>query len=156
MRPRLRRRFTRLGRLGRLGREQGSTLPLILGFTIIAFVAIAGIVAAGDAFVQQRGLQNVCDGAAAEAAASAVSIDRGSGLGDGDAVAFVQLQQTISSYLSRDPSRQQVRVRTSLEADRHTITLVCTQTRPITFGAIFGQTEGVHHKVTSSARAPLS
>jgi hypothetical protein len=138
------------------GRERGSTLPLILGFTVVGFVAIAGIVAAGDAFVQQRGLQDVCDGAAAEAAASAISVERGTGLGAGDTVAFIQLQQSISSYLSRDPSREQVRVRTRLEQDRQTVTLVCTETRSITFGAMFGQGDGVRHRVTSSAQAPLN
>lgn len=150
LRQRLRRRRDRCPR------EGGSTLPLILAFTLVGFFAIAGIVAAGDAFVQQRGLQDVCDGAASEAAASAVNVDRGTGLGAGDTVAFIELQQTITTYLSRDPSREEVRVRTSVEPDRQTVTLVCTETRPITFGVMFGQGDGVQHKVTSSAQAPLN
>jgi hypothetical protein len=58
-------------------RDRGSTIPLILGFVIVAFFLVAGAVALGDAFVQQRDLQDVCDGAAAAAAAAAVEVQRG-------------------------------------------------------------------------------
>ena len=44
--------------------DTGSTIPLIIGFFLISMLMVAGSVAAGDAFVQQRGLQDVCDGAA--------------------------------------------------------------------------------------------
>jgi hypothetical protein len=31
--------------------DRGSTIPLVLGFFIVAFMMVAGAVAAGDAFV---------------------------------------------------------------------------------------------------------
>ena len=55
----------------RLADDRGSTIPLILGCFVVAFLIVAGSVAAGDAFLQQRNLQSVCDGAAAAAATSA-------------------------------------------------------------------------------------
>ena len=59
-------------------------------------------------------------------------------------------------YLAREPSRRSVHVDTALSADAQTLTLTCDQTEHIAFGAMFGKGGGVHHVVTSSARAPLS
>jgi hypothetical protein len=36
------------------------------------------------------------------------------------------------------------------------LTLTCTETTQIAFGAMFGKAGGVHHVATSSAQAPLS
>jgi uncharacterized membrane protein len=136
--------------------DGGSTFPLILGFFLIALLVIAGSVAAGDAFVQQRGLQDVCDGAATAAAASGVDLGRGGALQSEQALQFGDVRSAVSAYLARDPSRQAVRVDVLLSADARTVTLTCEQTEPIAFGAMFGRGAGVHHRVTSSARAPLS
>ncbi|MDQ2751380.1 MAG: pilus assembly protein TadG-related protein, partial [Actinomycetota bacterium] len=64
----------------RIADDRRTTIPLILGFFIIALITVAGAVAAGDAFVQQRGLQDVCDGAAAAAAAGGADLNRGTAL----------------------------------------------------------------------------
>lgn len=136
--------------------ERGSTLPLILGFFLIALLVIAGSVAAGDAFVQQRGLQDVCDGAATAAAAAAVEVGRGGALADESALQFSDAEAAISEYLARDPDRAGVRATVQLSADRRALTLTCEQTERIAFGAMFGYGDGVHHRVTSSAAAFLS
>ena len=68
--------------------DRGSTVPLILGFFLIALLVVAGAVALGDAFVDQRNLQDVCDGAAAAAAASAADLDREHGLTSGGSLRF--------------------------------------------------------------------
>jgi uncharacterized membrane protein len=131
-------------------------MPLILGFFLIALLLTGGAVAAGDAFVQQRGLQSVCDGAAAAAAAGAGQVDRGTGGETEVSLAFGDVDRVVRAYLARDPSRSGVRVRVSLAADRRTLTLRCIQTEKIAFGAMFGKAGGVRHVATSSARAPLS
>ena len=136
--------------------DRGSTLPLILGFFLLALMMIAGSVAAGDAFVQQRGLQDVCDGAATAAAAGAVDLGRGGQLEHEQALQFGDVQTAIGRYLARDRSRRSVHVNTALSADGRTLTLRCEQTEHIAFGAMFGKGDGVHHVVTSSARAPVS
>jgi hypothetical protein len=136
--------------------ERGSTLPLILGFFLVALMVIAGAVAAGDAVVQQRGLQDVCDGAATSAAASALDLDRAAAPGTGDYARFGAVQRAVADYLARDSSRRDVTVRAALSADARTLTLRCAQTLPVAFGAMFGRGGGVHHTVTSSVRVRLS
>jgi uncharacterized membrane protein len=138
------------------GDDRGSTLPLILGFFLVALLMIAGSVAAADAFIQQRGLQDVCDGAAAAAAASGVDLGRGGDLSQESALRFADVTMAVGQYLARDPSRTSVHVLAQLARDARTLTLTCTQTEPIAFGAMFGRAGGVHHVVTSSAEAPIS
>ncbi|MGI8761039.1 MAG: pilus assembly protein TadG-related protein [Jatrophihabitantaceae bacterium] len=139
-----------------MNNDRGSTIPLILGFFLLALTMIAGAVAAGDAFVQQRGLQDVCDGAAAAAAASAADLSRASDVGRGDAARFTDVARAVSGYQQRDPSRAEVRITASVSGDGRTLTLSCVETRKIAFGAMFGKGDGVRHAATSSARAPLS
>ena len=136
--------------------DHGSTLPLILGFFLLALTLIAGSVAAGDAFVQQRGLQDVCDGAATAAAATAVDIQRGPDVEPSESLTFTDVQAATAIYLAREPSRSGVHVTATLSADAQTLTLTCTETTHIAFGAMFGKGAGVVHTATSSARAPLS
>ena len=136
--------------------DRGSTLPLILGFFLVALLAAAGSVAAGDAFVQQRGLQDVCDGAAAAAAASAADLARGAALAGGTELRFAGAPAAVAAYLSRDADRSQVRAVTGLSPDATVLTVRCEQTSRIVFGAMFGLGHGVHQSARSSARAPLS
>jgi Flp pilus assembly protein TadG len=136
--------------------DDGSTLPLILGFFLVALLVVAGSVAAGDAFVQQRGLQDVCDGAATAAAASGVDLGRGGALDRERQLQFGDVARTVSDYLARDPSRHGVHVTAQLSPDRRTLTLTCEQTERIAFGAMFGKGDGVRHRATSSAQAPLA
>lgn len=136
--------------------DRGSTLPLILGFFLIALILVAGSVAAGDAFVQQRGLQDVCDGAATAAAASAVSIPRGPDIEPSEALSFTGVEAAAAAYLARDPSRANVRIAASLSDNATVLTLSCSETTHIAFGAMFGKGDGVRHTATSSARAPIS
>jgi uncharacterized membrane protein len=136
--------------------DRGSTLPLILGFFLIALIVIAGSVAAGDAFVQQRSLQDVCDGAAAAAAAGGVDLGRGGALDHERALQFGDVRTAVEAYLARDQSRTGVHVEATLSPDRRTLTLTCAQTEDIAFGAMFGKGGGVRHVVTSSAEAPVS
>jgi hypothetical protein len=141
----------------RIGRdEQGTTIPLILGFFVVALIVVAGAVAAGDAFVQQRRLQDVCDGAAAAGVAGAGDLDRGAAVAGGSALRFADVRRVVADYLIRDPARHGVQVRARLSADARTLQLTCTETTHIAFGAMFGKGAGIRHLATSSARAPLS
>jgi uncharacterized membrane protein len=134
--------------------DRGSTIPLILGFFLIAFLVVAGAVALGDAFVDQRDLQDVCDGAAAAAAASAADLDRARGLTTGGSLRFADVESAVAAYLARDAGRREVHVGATL-SDRGTrITLTCEQTMPLAFGAFFGRAS-VHHTAISSARAAV-
>jgi hypothetical protein len=136
--------------------DRGSTIPLILGFFLLGLMVVAGSVAAADAYVQQRGLQDVCDGAAAAAAAGAADLGRGSGFATGGDLRFADVQRLTEDYLQRDPSRSDVAAAAAMSADSTTITLTCTETTTIAFGAMFGKGDGVRHIARSSARSPLS
>ncbi len=136
-------------------RDRGSTMPLILGFVLLAMITVAGAVAAGQAFVHQRDLQHVCDGAAAAAAASAADLRRDAALAGAGALRFAEVPAAVEAYLARDPARRAVLVRSALSADARTIVLSCVETRPVAFGAAFGRGGGLRHTVTSAARAPI-
>ncbi|PZS33854.1 MAG: hypothetical protein DLM58_06920 [Pseudonocardiales bacterium] len=140
----------------RRGDDRGTTIPLILGFFIIALITVAGAVAAGDAFVQQRGLQDVCDGAAAAGAAGAANLDRGVVVAGGRSLQFADAQRVVDDYLARDPGRGAVRIDASLSADARTLQLICTETTHIAFGPMFGKGDGIRHVARSSAKSPLS
>jgi hypothetical protein len=138
----------------RLKGDRGSTIPLILGFFLIALIMVAGSVALGQAFVQQRGLQDVCDGAAAAAAASSADLDRERGIAAAGSLRFADVAQVVNAYLARDPDRRSVHVNAHLSPDRERITLTCQQMMPLAFGAFFGRAH-VRHTATSSARAAV-
>jgi len=81
--------------------DHGSTLPLILGFFLLALIMVAGSIAAGDAFVQQRDLQDVCDGAVTAAAASGVDLGRGGALGGESSLQFGDVHRYTQSVQTR-------------------------------------------------------
>lgn len=134
--------------------DRGSTVPLILGFFLIALLLVAGAVALGDAFVDQRNLQDVCDGAAAAAAASAADLDREHGVTTGGSLRFTDVESAVGTYLSRDAARRDVHVRAALSANGTRITLTCEQTMSLALGGFFGRAN-VRHTATSSARAAV-
>ena len=141
----------------RLPDDGGSTIPLILGCFVLAFLLVAGSVAAGDAFLQQRDLQNVCDGAAAAAATSAdLAVARETGDVGGSALRLANVQEAVDQYVSRDASRSTVHVEAKLSQDAETVFLACVEHTEIAFGAVFGKGGGVDHHAVSTARAPLS
>jgi uncharacterized membrane protein len=134
--------------------DRGSTIPLILGFFLTALIMVVGSVALGQAFVQQRGLQDICDGAAAAAAASSADLDRERGIGAASSLRFADVSDVVDSYLARDADRRSVQVQATLSPDRQRITLTCRQTRELAFGAFFGRAH-LQHTATSSARAAV-
>lgn len=136
--------------------DRGSTIPLILGFFLLALIMVAGSIALGEAFVQQRDLQDTCDGAAAAAAASAADLDRGvaANAAADDALPFTDVRDVVTAYLARDPARSDVQIRAQLSPDRERFTLTCSRTSSLALGAFFGKGH-VHHTVTSSARAEV-
>ena len=141
----------------RLADDRGSTIPLILGCFLLAFLIVAGSVAAGDAFLQQRNLQSVCDGAAAAAATSAdLATARETGDVGGSALRLANVQEAVDRYLSRDTSRSSVHIEARLSVDAETVSLACVERTEIAFGAVFGKGGGVDHHAVSTARAPLS
>jgi hypothetical protein len=136
--------------------DRGSTIPLIIGFFLIALLASAGAVVAGQAFVAQRDLQDECDAMAVAAAAAAADVDRGRAVGAHDALRFADVQRFIDTSLLRDPAARRPTVVARLTDQGRTIRLRCSTTVPVAFGALFAGSHGLRHVVDSSAQAPIS
>lgn len=134
--------------------DRGSVLPLILGFFVLALLVVGAAVSVGQAFTQQRDLQDACDGAASAAAAGDGDIDRGGSLAAGSSLQFTDVRHTVAAYFDRDPSRHGIEVQIDLSDDRRRITLHCRQTAPLAFGRVVGRPRLVHTAV-SSARAAV-
>ena len=137
-----------------MNRDDGSTIPLILGFFLLAAMLVAASITLGQVFVQQRNLQDICDGAAAAAAASSADLDRGASVASRDSLQFGGVSRVVDAYLARDPNRRDVAVGVSLSADHERITLRCSTVNELGFGAFVGHAH-VHHTATSSARAAV-
>ena len=129
--------------------DRGSTIPLILGFFVIALLAVAGSVALGDAFVQQRDVQDACDGAAAAAAATAIELRSDT---EADDLPLGDVDAAVRDYLARDPDRTHLHVRATFSPDRTRVTMHCSEQRVLAFGATFGLPT-ITHTATSTARA---
>ena len=136
--------------------DTGSTVPLILGLFLIVLIMVAGSVAAGDAFVQQNQLQDLCDGAAV-AAASSADLDSGRHVGNAgvDFLVLSTVQGAVQRYRDRDPARAAVAMVASLSSDSASVTVRCSQTRTIAFGSWFGFAAGVTHRASSTAKGRL-
>lgn len=136
--------------------DRGSTLPLLLGFLVIALLVTAGAVALGDAFVQQRGLQSVCDGAAAAAGAAALDLSRHDGIGASVSAPLAGVEAAVREYLDRDAQRRPVQALVRLSSDARRVDVECRETQTVAFGALFGKAGGVRHVAYASARAAVS
>ena len=140
----------------RLDADNGSVLPLVLGFWLVAMLFVAGSLALGTAFTRQRSLQSTCD-AAALAAANGISQDR---LHMGGATSahlpLAGAQAALNAFLARDPSRAGVHVDApDLDADRTTVRIVCRTHTNVPFQGLLLRRGGVDQRAEASARTPI-
>jgi uncharacterized membrane protein len=148
-----RRRKPRSGRLD-LTAEDGSTIPLVLGFFLIGLLVVAGAVLAGDAYTEQRDLQSICDGAAL-AAANAIDSRAARTQELNDALPLVGVQQAVGSYLARDPGRASTSIRATVALDGRTVTADCHRHTQLAFGTVIGKADGIDQHATAHARSIL-
>ncbi|MGI8879753.1 MAG: pilus assembly protein TadG-related protein [Jatrophihabitans sp.] len=132
--------------------DSGSTIPLLLGFALIAFYVVAGAIAAGDAYTDQLGVQRLCDGAAL-AAANAVDASAVRTGGATPELPLRAVNAAVIEYVGRDAGRQTLRARADLDPTNATVTVACDQPKSLAFGAMFLRRTVTHH-ATASAQAP--
>jgi uncharacterized membrane protein len=144
---------TRAGRPD-LTAEDGSTIPLVLGFFLIGLLVVAGAVLASDAYTKQRDLQSICDGAAL-AAANAVDSRTARTQQLTQALPLAGVQQATETYLARDPNRAAVSIRAGVAADGHTVTADCRRHTRLAFGSVIGRGNGIEQHATAHARSVL-
>jgi uncharacterized membrane protein len=136
--------------------DRGSITPLILVFFLIAALLVMGTTSAGSAFLAQRDLQSVCDGAAVRATGA---VDEGGAYhGPADLAALplsdASVQAAVGDYQSQGyPTDSTLSM--SASTDGQQVTVVCHRVVTIPFGAVFGKPTGLERTAASTARAPL-
>ena len=130
-------------------RDDGTIIPLVLlSFLLAGLIGTAGT-AASAAFLAQRDLAGVCDGAALAAAAG---VDRG-GIDD-DALPLdpSAVRAAAERYRGRaGKPGLALRART----DGRTVTVECHRTVRIPFGAVLGRAGGLERTAVARARAAV-
>lgn len=140
----------------RFRNDRGSITPLILVCFLIAALLVMGATAAGSAFLAQRDLQAVCDGAAVRAANA---LDPAGAYAGPAGLAALPLsdptvQAAVADYRAQGyPSDPTLTLAATTDGRRVTVT--CHRVVQIPFGAVFGEAAGLPRTALSSARAPL-
>jgi hypothetical protein len=137
----------------RLADDRGSTIPLILGFFLIALLIVAGAVMASDAFTRQRDLQSVCDGAAL-AGANAIDGPAARTQALGSSLPLAAVEAAVEDYLARDPGRSPVQVRTEISGG-DTVLADCRVRTKLAFAAIIGRGDGIEQHAESQAQGHI-
>jgi Flp pilus assembly protein TadG len=134
--------------------ERGSTLPFVLLCWLLAALVVFGGIAASDAFLEQREVQSVCDGAALAAAESA---DEGAvyttGVGDQLPLTDAGAQTAIAQHLAADGSRLDA---WSAQTDGAEVTVRCTRYTDIAFGWLFLGGRPLERTAVAGARSPTA
>lgn len=132
--------------------DRGSTIPLMIGFFIVAGLLLTGGVVASAAFLAQRELQAGCDGAAV---AGATGFTRIPGAGDGLAFDNVVGRAAIADYLQQTWGADAAGVDVTIDVTGDRVVLTCSRTAHVPFEAVFAP-DGIRQTTTASADAPLS
>jgi len=132
--------------------ERGSTIPLMLGFFILAGAMLIGGIVAAAAFVQLRSLQSGCDGAAV---AATNGFSRGSGTLDAG-LPFDEdaARAAVAAYAASAWGQEAAAVEIDLAVDQGRISLRCTRVAHVPFEAVFAP-EGITQTVFATSRSPL-
>lgn len=133
--------------------ERGSTIPLMIGFFILAGVLLTGGVVASAAFIQLRSLQSACDGAAV---AAANGFERGgSQLGESLPFDSAAAKEAVAAYAVRAWGSEAAQVALDIEVNGDRVSVQCRKTAHVPFEAVFAP-DGIGQSVTATSRAPLS
>ncbi len=136
--------------------DRGSITPLILVFFLVAALLVMGTISAGSAFLEQRDLQAVCDGAAVRASSAVDEAGAYSGPAGQSALPLSEasVRAAVAEYHAQgyvgDPT-----LTMSASTDGQVVTVTCRRVVQIPFGAMFGSPAGLQRTAVSSARAPL-
>ena len=134
--------------------ERGSTLPMVLLCWTVAALMVLGAIAASDAFLEQRAVQSICDGAALAAAdqvdAAAVYC---SGVGAALPLTDEAAQAAVAAHLGAGGEHLDS---WSARTDGTEVTLRCTREVPIAFGWLFLGGRPLERTAVASARAPTA
>ena len=135
--------------------DRGSTIPLILGFWLVAFLFVSAAILATGVFTAQRGLQSACDGAAAAVSGivDADAIRRGDGGGALPLASDHALLAAARDYLAGSADTADIVV-AELSRSGITVTLECSRVTRPAFSGVIGRPGGITQRATSTAYSP--
>lgn len=156
---RVRRWLRRRGTAGDRGwRDDGSMLPMILMALVVAATLVMVTTAAGSAFLAQRDLQSVCDGAAL-AGAQAVDFADLAGSRSRTGTDFLPVDavaRAVTAYVAEANADGDSPVGASSDlTDDLTVETTCRSHPHIALGGTFGYGDGIDRTAHASARAAL-
>jgi uncharacterized membrane protein len=132
--------------------ERGSTLPLVLVCWTVAALMVFGGIAASDAFLEQRAVQSICDGAALAAANSTDErVVYTGGLPDQLPLTRESTEAAVADQLADGRAGLDA---WSAETDGAEVTVRCTRFVEIAFGWLFLGGQPLERTAVASARAP--
>jgi hypothetical protein len=147
--------------------DRGTAIPLIMLCFLLAGTFVCGSIAASAAFLAQRDLAGICDGAAIAAAGA---FDRGAvgAASETDGPGSLPLDElavrrAVAAYrlheepAGRDGDAGAGRGPLSITAatDGRVATVTCRRRVRIPFGAVLGYADGLDRTVVARARSPL-
>jgi Putative Flp pilus-assembly TadE/G-like len=154
-------------RQGNRGRRDGGTaIPLILLCFLLAGTFVCGSIAASAAFLAQRDLAGLCDGAAVAAAnafsrtgdgAAEAATDRESRRDSPDSLPLdpESVQRAVSAYLVNVAATGAGDVSMAVDTDGRVATVTCRRRVHIPFGGLLGHRDGLDRTAVARARSPL-
>lgn len=153
MRTALRRR----ARLATAG-DRGSTLVLMIGCFMLAGVLLTGGIAASAAFLAQRDLQSMCDGAAIAGAQAFERPEAGTEAGTevGDSLPLSQdaVVEAVADYAVDRYGAVAAEVTMSASTDGRLVRVTCSRVVHIPFEDLFSP-GGLERTAVAEARSPL-
>jgi hypothetical protein len=154
------------------GADAGTAIPLIMVSFLLAGTFVCGSIAASAAFLAQRDLAGICDGAAI-AAANAFSRagaagdpagrsggDLTTGLSGPDGRESLPLdaeavQRAVVAYRTRQLPDTGDSLSMTATTDGRVATVTCRRRVRIPFGGLLGYRDGLDRTVVARARSPL-
>ena len=132
--------------------EEGSTLPFVLVCWLVGALMAFGAIAASDAFLEQQGVQSVCDGAAL-AAANEVdeAVVYAVGVGSELPLTRAAAEAAVADQLADAGARLDA---WSAETDGAEVTVRCSRSVHIAFDWLFLGGQPLERSAVASARAP--
>lgn len=135
--------------------DRGTILPLLAGLTMVALALTLSAIAASTAFLRQRDLASICDGAAVAAVQGAdLAAVYAGGPGEVLPLDAGAAAAEVGSYLREVPAAARPVWRVAVAGRR--VTLACSRTVRLPFGALVGAGDGWAQRATATAEAPVT
>ncbi len=157
-----------------LAGDAGTMIPMIVLCFLLAGLFVTTSIAASAAFLAQRDLAGVCDGAAIAAAnafaghdASPIAGGEASPIAGGEAsqvtggvpdslpLSDESVAAAVALYRAHQLSEADRTLEMSATTDGRVVTVTCQRTVRIPFGAVLGYGDGLERTAVARARSPL-